>query len=557
MEAVKIENLNFAYPEAEQKALDNISLTVDSGELVLLCGGSGSGKTTLLRLLKKEIAPHGSKSGEIYIGTKKQSDLTDRESAAKIGFVMQNPEHQIVTDKVWHELAFGLESLGFSQSLIKRRTAETASFFGIEKLFHSDTATLSGGEKQLVNLASVMAMNPDILILDEPTSQLDPIAACDFISTICRLNREWGITVIISEHRTEELFPVASRVIAIENGRLIANDAPEKIGGVLKNNRIFLALPTHVRLYEELGVKNKSCPLTVKDGRAFIAESFNTEITDAKLNKCELQNDCTVELNGVSFRYGANGADIVKDAELKLYSGEIYSLLGGNGAGKTTLIKLISGNEKPYKGKITVCGKNIKKYKFNSLYKNTLAVLPQNPQEAFIRATVIEDFIEIKKAMDMPEDIFSRRVKELTEKLGIADLLNSHPYDLSGGEQQKAALVKVLLTNPKILLLDEPTKGMDAYFKESLRDILRELKSDGVTVFMVTHDAEFAAGCSDICGLFFDGSVASQDIPQKFFSENNYYTTAASRITRGVYSYAVTCEQAAEICRMNGVRDNS
>lgn len=555
MEIIKVENLSFTYPDREQKVLDNITLRINSGEFVLICGHSGCGKTTLLRMLKRELSPHGEKSGEIFYKKKNQTELTARESAEEIGFVLQTPEQQIVTDKVWHELAFGLESLGISNSVIRRKTAETASYFGLEKLFRSDTATLSGGEKQLLNLASVMVTDPNVLILDEPTSQLDPIAAREFINTIDRLNKEWELTVIVSEHRTEELFPIADRIIIMENGRIIANDTPDKVGKTLRGNNVSMGFPTVVRLFGELAVSNtvKKCPLTVKDGRNFLAENYKTDIKSLPVNEYTHSDNIAIELTDLCFKYSADDTDILKGLNLKIYCGEVYSLLGGNGAGKTTLAKIISGIETPYAGRVKILGKSIKKYRSNSLYKNTLSSLPQNPREVFIKSSVIDDFKEIKLVMKMSDDEFENEIIGLCKRFGISELLNSHPYDLSGGEQQKAALVKILLLKPRILLLDEPTKGMDAYSKKSLREIIKALKNTGITVFIVTHDVEFAADCSDRCGMLFDGDIVSQDVPSRFFSENAYYTTSASKLTRGLYNNTVTLEEAIEICKLNGV----
>lgn len=548
MEILKIENLSFQYPKTESKAIDNINMSVKDGEFVLLCGKSGCGKTTLLRLLKKEIAPYGKKRGNIFYGGVNQNDLSKSKSAGSIGYVLQNPEQQIVTDKVWHELAFGLENLGVNQCEIRRRTAETAAYFGIEKLFHRDTSELSGGEKQILNLASVVVTNPKILILDEPTSQLDPIAAREFISTVERLNKEFGVTVILSEHRMEEVFPLADKVIVLEKGKIIADGPPRSVAVTLKENDISCGFPTPVRIYQGLEKDSKKkCPLTVREGREYISCLNVKNIPKINIEYKHTQ-ECAFSLKDVSFRYLSNGNDILKTASLEVYKGEIYTLLGGNGAGKSTLIKIISGIEKPYSGKVNILGKNVKKYKNNTLYKNTLAVLPQDPQEVFIKNTVLDDFKEIQRITNMSNDLFVKSMEFFVKEFGINHLLDCHPYDLSGGERQKAALVKVLLLNPKILLLDEPTKGMDAFYKEHFAKIICDLKRQGITVFIVSHDIEFAAKCSDRCGLFFDGQVISEDTPEKFFTGNTFYTTAACKIAKGYLTNAVTCEQVIDLC---------
>lgn len=553
MEILKVENLSFKYPQSEHKALDNINLTVQEGEFILLCGKSGCGKTTLLRLLKKEIAPYGELSGNILYKNVNQKNLESRQSVLEIGFVMQNPEQQIVTDKVWHELSFGLESLAVENSAIRRRIAEVASYFGIEHLFRKETSTLSGGEKQLLNLAAIMVMNPKVLILDEPTSQLDPIAANEFITTVNRLNKDWGITVILSEHRTEDLFSLADKVTVMDNGKIIADSSPEKVAYTMKDNDISLGFPTPVRIFQALNNSTSEvCPLTVKAGREYLRQIVNGKKTPLENDNCICLKDAAIELKDVCFKYSQQENDILKMTSLRVFKGEVYTLLGGNGAGKSTLLKVISGIEKPYCGKITVLGKNIKKYRFNSLYKNIMAVLPQNPQEAFIRSTLLDDFKEIQEVMQLNNEQFSDTLKKLTSYFGIEHLLSSHPYDLSGGEMQKAALIKLLLLNPKILLLDEPTKGMDAYSKYNLVKTVKNLKKSGITILIVTHDIEFAAECSDRCGLFFDGDVISQGTARKFFSSNTCYTTAACKLARDILPDAVTCNQIIKLCKTNG-----
>lgn len=553
MEAVAVENLSFTYPERERKALDNINLHINSGELILLCGESGCGKTTLLRLLKKETAPHGNLTGTITINGIDINEIPDSESVSQTGFVMQNPEQQIVTETVWRELAFGLESLSLDSKIIRRRTAETAAYFGIEKLYHCDTATLSGGEKQLVNLASVMAMNPSILILDEPTSQLDPIAAREFVSTVSRLNREWGITVIISEHRTEEIFGIADRVIIMEKGKVIHDGSPKKIG-VSECGKISYSFPAAVRLYGILGGKDEEkCPLTVRQCRSFIKNNIEENSFVIPVEEHKASGDIAIELKNVCFRYTRDERDILKNTDLKIYSGEIYTVLGGNGAGKSTLLRVISGLQKPYCGSVKILNKPIKKYPSNSLYVGTLAVLPQNSQELFIKSSLKADYNELKAVTQSVCDDFDSLLGKLCDEFGITELLNFHPYDLSGGELQKAALVKLMMLNPKIILLDEPTKGMDGFSKYDLAQLLKGLRKQGVTILIVTHDAEFAAVSSDRCGMFFDGEIVSEDNPQKFFAQNAYYTTSSARISKGFFEDAVTLEHLCTACKENGV----
>ncbi|MDE6150335.1 MAG: ATP-binding cassette domain-containing protein [Ruminococcus sp.] len=548
MEILHIQNLSFSYPKTDKQALSDVSLSVNEGEFTVVCGASGSGKTTLLKLIKKELSPLGEKSGEIYFNGTPIENIDPRKSASDIGFVMQNPDSQIVTDKVWHELAFGLENLGVSAQTIRRRTAETASYFGINNWYRQDTSSLSGGQKQLLNLASVMIMQPRMLILDEPTSQLDPIAAEEFIATLKKLNSELGITILITEHRLENVFPLADKVAVMENGRVIAYDSPKKIGLSMKKHNISLGFPAAVRIFQGLDIQDE-CPLTIREGRNFLLNNFTSSSQKIIDKSKQIPDDLAIETRDLWFRYEKNSADILRGVSLKIHTNEIFSILGATGAGKTTLLNVISGLTKPFKGGVKAFGKKLKEYKNNSLYKNNLAYLPQNPAAVFTKDTVRGDFEHLLKAYNFSKEDAENEICEIAENLNIKDLLDKHPYDLSGGEQQKCAIGKILLSHPKILLLDEPTKGIDAYAKQELIMLLKELRSTGTTILMVTHDIEFAAQISDRCALFFDGEIISSDTPHNFFSDNNYYTTAAFRISRCLFNNAILCDDVIKLCK--------
>lgn len=550
MALLQIKDLTFSYPETKTPVLKGINLEIKQGEFVVLFGESGSGKTTLLKLLKRELAPHGEKSGRINYEGIPIDELSDRVSASELGYVMQNPESQIVTDKVWHELSFGLENLGIKTSVIRRRVGEIANFFGIHTLFRNNTTDLSGGQKQLLNLASIMVMQPKVLILDEPTSQLDPIAATNFINTLKMLNEELELTIILVEHRLEEVLPLADRVILLEEGKLLLENKPELIGQDLMHlnnqHRMFLALPTSIQIYHALGFSDVS-PLTIREGRMFLEHNYQT-VTTNLIEEPDLNKEVVIELKEAWFRYERDLPDVLANVDFKIYKGEIISILGGNGSGKTTLLNVMSGTSRAYRGKVNVNGKSIKKYKAAELYRHNLAVLPQDPQTIFIKSTLREDYTEIMKVLDYSKAEMEKEITEVSAKLDITHLLDSHPYDLSGGEQQKAALGKILLLKPKILLLDEPTKGIDAFSKEILAEIINELQAEDLTIVLVTHDIEFAAAVSDRVGLFFDSEMISLDTPIRFFSENNFYTTAASRMSRHIFDYTITKEKIINEC---------
>ena len=533
MAVFEISNLSFSYPEQEKKAIMDLTLRVEAGEFFVLCGPSGCGKSTLLRQLKTVLAPHGRRSGEIFFDGRPLDSLSQREQTETIGFVQQSCDNQIVTDKVWHELAFGLESLGYDTPTIRRRVAEMASFFGIQTWFYKSVAELSGGQKQLLNLAAVMVLQPKVLILDEPTSQLDPIAASDFLSTLGKINRELGTTILLTEHRLEEAFSLASRVAVMDGGRLLSTGSPAEVGAELKNrgNAMFLAMPAAMRIWSAADSK-APCPVSVCDGRNWLLSYTKThELKNIpEPPKPAPKGEIAAKAHELWFRYEKDAPDIVKGLSLELHKGEFLALLGGNGTGKTTSMKLLAGLQKPYRGELTITG--------------SAGMLPQNPQALFVKSTVHEDLLEILPKAERK----TQRLAQVVQLCDLTALLDRHPYDLSGGEQQRAALAKILLLNPEILLLDEPTKGLDAEFKQVFGRILKTLQASGVAILMVSHDIEFCAKYAGRCALFFDGNIVTEAEPRTFFSGNSFYTTSANRIARDVLPEAVTPEDVIAAC---------
>ena len=527
MALLEIENLSFSYPESEKRVLDHVSLSLERGDFLLVCGATGSGKSTLLRCLKRELTPLGTLSGRIRYAGKPLAELSDCESARLIGFVGQKPEQQLVTDKVWHELAFGLENLGTPSPLIRRRVAETAAYFNLEDCFERDVSSLSGGQKQLVNLAAVMAMRPEVLLLDEPTAQLDPIAAENFLSTLEKLNRELSLTIVLIEHRLEEALPLSNRLLALENGKALVFDETRRAARALREHPVLSrALPGAARLsalwHED------DCPLTVREGRALIERrggSFRA-LADEERN----EKSAALAFKDVYFRYDRSGEDVLRGTAFRAAEGEITCLLGGNGSGKSTLLNCASGLLRPYAGRIEVFGKPIRAYKGQALYQGVLALLPQDVQTMFLAATVREELKGVDYSA-FPVD--------------FEPFLDKHPYDLSGGEQQALGLIKALAAKPRLLLLDEPTKGLDARARGGVADMLKALRAQGLSIVCVTHDVEFAAACADRCALFFRGDVVSMDRPRAFFGGNAYYVPAAGRMARGLCEGALTVEELA------------
>ncbi len=525
MECYTLRNVSFSYPACRERTLDGVNLTVRQGDFLVLFGASGCGKSTLLRLLKTALSPHGALAGEITFSGRPLSETDVRTQARRIGFVSQSPDNQIVCDKVWHELAFGAESLGLSQTLIRARVAETAAFFGMEEWFYRDVRALSGGQKQLLTLAAVMVMDPEVLILDEPTSQLDPIAASAFVGMLAKLNRELGITVILAEHRLEEVLPYATETAVMEHGRILCQGAPGEIAGVLRHNAMLAALPASMQLWAALGEEGTPCPTSVKAGKAWLETYAQTQTAEECRRESPEFGEPVLTADEIWFRYERDGQDVLRGLSLSLRRGEWLALVGGNGAGKSTALKVLSGIRAAQRG--------------DCVRKGKIGVLPQDPQGLFVKKTVAEDletgWIDRKR-----NEEWERRLQTVCALCGISHLLERHPFDLSGGEMQRVALAKILLAEPDILLLDEPTKGMDAAFKRQFAAILCDLLGRGYAVLMVSHDVEFCAAHADTVGVFFDGAVTAVGTPGDIFARNHFYTTAVSRMAKNVLPAAVT-----------------
>jgi energy-coupling factor transporter ATP-binding protein EcfA2 len=574
MEIFSLEDLTFTYPNAGRPALSSVSFAAGRSDFVVLCGRSGCGKSTLLRLMKPELAPHGELRGKISFCGVPLGELGERQSAAKIGFVQQDPEAQTVTDKVWHELAFGLESLGTEPCVIRRRVAEMAAFFGIESWFRRDVNSLSGGQKQLLNLASVMAMQPEVLLLDEPTSQLDPIAASNFIAAVGRINRELGTTVIMSEHRLEEVLPIADSLVVMESGTISDSGPARQVGRRLcaqgESSPMFRALPAAMRICA--GVEpGGDAPVTVREGREWLSAAAGT---------AKLSQDCppprpapaghgeAVKLEEVFFRYGKNSQDILRGMSLSVEYGEMCCIVGGNGAGKSTAVKVMSGVLRPWRGKVSAGGSDGSRGRDSSrrrddsrrrdssrrhggLISPKLGVLPQDPMSIFSEQDAESELAEALESSGAGESEIKIKAEKMLERMELGHLRAANPADLSGGEKQRLALGKILMLEPEILLLDEPTKGIDPFFKAELGELLKKLKDSGAAIIAVTHDIEFCAEYADTCAMLFDGSIAAKAPAREFFAGNSFYTTAADRISRGIFRGAVTCGEVTQLCRLN------
>lgn len=527
MEIIRTENLTFTYPQNNIPTLKNVSVSINSGDFITVFGATGSGKSTFLKMLKKEISPLGKKEGKIFLENIEIENLSSEKSSFSVGYVMQRPEHQIVTDKVWHELAFGLENLNLPVDVMGRRIAEMASFFGIEEWFDKSVHILSGGQKQMLNLASVMVMNPKIIILDEPTSQLDPISAQDFISTLNKINKEFGITVIIAEHRLEELITISDKLLIFNEGEVLFFEETKTAVSKINNTSLMSYMPIPARYFGIVDGKG-DFPLDIREGRAYVEKRFSEiEYKVDKNNKTQIKSEIALEFKDVYFKYDRKQKDILSGISFSVYKNEIFCILGGNGSGKSTTLSVASGIEKSYYGKVKIFDKIIKEYKNNELY-NKVSVLPQDVQTVFTEDTVEKELKDFDSIPFFFSDYDNKK--------------NQHPYDLSGGEQQLLAFSKILKKQSEILLLDEPTKGLDPIKKEELVFIIKQLKQKGKTIIIVTHDLEFAAECSDRCALLFQGKIMSVENSKDFFCGNSFYTTSVNKMTRGILNNIVTLD---------------
>ncbi len=506
MAILQIDDLSFRYPEAERPTLSGVSLTVEAGEFVLLAGVSGGGKTTLLSLLKPALAPRGVQTGAILFDGQPLQALSPRTAAAAIGFVMQQPEEQTVCDTVLRELCFGAENVGMAEGVMRRRVAETADTFGMTPWLHALTSTLSGGQLQQVALASVMVLSPRLLLLDEPLSSLDPIAAGQFVEQLRMLNRDYGVTVLMATHRPDEAAACADRLVVLDGGRILFDGAPTAAADALYGHPLFEALPAPLQVCRRLGLAAR--PLTCRDGRLALKE-VRVTAEPPSLPPC---GKTVLEATSLWFRYTRHGEDVLKGASLAVRSGECLCLFGGNGSGKSTLLTCMASLRKPYRGRVS---------------GEKAVWLPQDVRALFTAPTAREELTQTARRFGKSDEAATA----VAETLGITAVWERHPLDLSGGERQLAALGMVLLSEAKVLLLDEPSRSLDVCAKARLRRVLRTLCESGTAVVMVTHDTAFAAQTATRCAMLFDGQIVCEDAPHTFFADNRFYAPPVTRMT--------------------------
>ena len=531
---------------SDRNSLEQVSLKIKKGKITLIAGPSGSGKTTLLRHLKKELLPKGKRSGKVLYDGQKIEQLEGLRSVKEVGYLFQNPSAQMVMDTVWHEIAFGLENLGMPYEQMKRTVAEIINYFDLQKIYHEDTDKLSGGQKQLVNLAAVMAMHPKVfkrikdlsggergrvslaklmlsnanfLILDEPTAQLDPAARKDFLVMLQKLHKEFGLTIILTSHNLEDVMEMSDECVILDDGKVIEQGNPKEVARHLQKTHHPLeqSLPQILRLEEKFQIEP-----------TFSMEEVREQIRKKEYHLIKKTHSERKTVLSISHLYAGyeKGKDVLSNLSVEIKEGEIFVAVGANGSGKSTLLSCMAKQMK-FDGKLKC--------------KKKIVYMPQDPTLLFVKDQLFEDLLEMGKEKEV-------KIDKLLEMADLMREKNSHPYDLSGGQQQMAALIKVLLADPEILLLDEPTKGMDREHSRKFGELLRKFTDQGKTIFIVSHDLEFCAEYADRVGMMFDGKIEGIDEPSKFFAQNYFYTTECAKITRDFEKVIVLPQEVVNVC---------
>lgn len=528
MPAIEVRSLSFSYPGADAAVLEGLDWSVPQGAFALLVGGTGSGKSTLLSLLKPEIAPAGECAGELRVLGESVADMDVRASAERVGYVFQDPENQIVCETVWHEMAFGLENLGMSRDEMRRRVAETSYFFGLEDWLHRDTDTLSGGRKQLLSLAAVLALRPRVLLLDEPTSQLDPVAEKNFLHALFRVNRELGCTVVVATHQPRPMLEYATCAYRIEGGRvdevadiaslghreeLFSGEVPGWGASRRAKNGVFSSVSGQLGFLDpHRGASGAEKGLKSDKLAKFEAQILPQGDSGApsRTGGCrilpKMHAGSATTLAGSWFRYDRASGWVLRGLDAAFSAGAVHAVVGGNGCGKSTMLSVLAKTVKLQRGHM-------------ERGAGSAALLPQNPKALLVAETVRDELMEWASTCGYDEAV----ARERAASLGLSGLDGRHPYDLSGGQRQLLALAKLLLIGPELLLLDEPTKGLDLASRRIIARALRDHAKAGGTVIMATHDLDFAEQVADDIAMMFDGEIACMEPPADFFADNVFY----------------------------------
>ncbi|ASS74433.1 hypothetical protein CIG75_05140 [Tumebacillus algifaecis] len=567
---LRLTKLTYYYPDTDRPALDDLTWGVERGEFVVLAGPSGCGKSTMLRALNGLVPEfYGGKiAGTATFRGVNLTDFPERGIARHIGMVFQDPEKQLVMSEVEREIAFGLENLRIPQAEMRRRVAEVMSFFDLTPLRRHKTADLSGGEKQKVAIASVMALQPDVLLLDEPTSQLDPGTAQEILDLIKRLNEELGLTVILVEQRLDRVLHLADRVTVMYGGRIEYDGDPLGFAHHAADRRNELLSPV-TKLFVEAGSPHR--PLTVKAARQLVTAQFPPQpLAPTPVEKNgwaasvrnwlgarNRQEEPPVILRAKDVRFAyPEGEDVLKGINLAIGQGRLTAMLGANGTGKSTLFRHFSSLVKPTAGKVEIDGRNSKDLDPADL-AGVIGYLSQNPSDYLFHDTLWQECQFSRQLIGLPTtgEEAEREIGAILSSLGLLEQKDRNPRDLSGGERQRAALATVLVQQPKLLLLDEPTRGLDSGQKENLGKWLHSYLLQGGTVLLITHDVEFAAEYADWVVLIDDGIVAAEGTPQQMLTRGMFYAPQVGRIFRGVAEHVVTLQDGIQLLRQGGTSE--
>lgn len=583
MEELLVKNLNYSYPGANQPSLKDLNFKVERGAFFLLTGLSGSGKTSLLKQIHPSLSSTKAE-GEIYWRGKEISRYGPRQIAQGMSYVPQNPKEGIVTDKVWHELSFTLENLGIESKEIRLRVGEIASYFSMEDWMEADTSQLSGGQEQLLNLASALVTHPSLLLLDEPRSQLDPIQASRFLEHLARINRDFGISIIIADHRMDELLEYCDRMLVLDHGSISYLGEPRQVALDLmkKKDPMGLALPQASLFDFELARRSKekgtfrdlgqNLSLSVKEAKDHFkdfldqnpilvkgqAETFKDTLgpLDSERRKKGEDSDYLtqnplagnsllpvprIRVENLYFRYDKEGPDVLEDCSLDLELGKIHGLLGGNGSGKTSLLKILMAILPLQEGKIRLIKEKAsgifrKKEERKAYEAMSKSYMPQDPTLLFAYDSLEEELKSL--GIDNPQAYldFYHFDKDL----------EANPFELSGGEKQIFALLKLLAKDADLIFLDEPSKGLDIGWKKVLGDILGQLKDQGKTIILVSHDTELLAKLCDQCHFLFQGKILLSASTQDFFASTLFYSTQIHQILGPIFPQAIRLDQALD-----------
>ena len=525
---IRFEHLTYRYPGSEDPILQDLSLAVNEGEFLLVIGPSGAGKSTFLRCLNG-LVPHfygGSIAGRVQVDGRDPVALGPKGMADFVGFVLQDPEAQFVVDRVEDELAFALENQGLDPIVMRKRVEEALDQLNIAHLRRRSVNTLSGGERQRVAIASVMTLQPQVLVLDEPTSQLDPQAAEEVLDTLVKLNQDLGLTVILSEHRLERVVQYVDRILYLPGGgQAPILDEPRAVLGQVE------LTPPLITLAKALGWS--PLPLTIKEGRRFAGQvaSIREAGTAHTVLASEPQVPLSISVDGLGYSY--NGHPALQNISLSIHQGEFVALMGRNGAGKTTLLKQLVGLLKPAHGQVQIADPrsrqtmDTRRAAVEELIR-VVGYVPQNPNALLFNDTVRQELDFTRRGHGLPLGEY----EALLGTLGLLEQAAQYPRDLSVGERQRVALASILVAEPQILLLDEPTRGLDYQQKAALVAFLKQEKAQGRTVIMATHDVELVANCADRVVLLGDGEVVVDGPVRQVMSESLVFASQINKLFR-------------------------